>query len=156
MKKKRLNRRDATVGKDHSYFRQHCRHRRHIFLLFIVVASKTLDVSRSDPRLALGGHRKKENGLLTWSSFVSRLVLARALQRHVHVGVLPGAIGVVVVALQTFQEMAFVCSSSLERNREMWENCAACLQYVHRQMETDHWLCLDAVWLQYFSYIYVL
>lgn len=51
-------------------------------------------------RLALGGHGQEENGLLTRAGPVSRLVLAGPLQGHVHVGVLPGAVGVVVVALQ--------------------------------------------------------
>lgn len=69
---------------------------------------------RQVPRSAHGGHREKQDGLLTRSSFAPTLVLASPLQRHVHVGVLPGAVGVVVVALQPLQEVALVCRSFLE------------------------------------------
>lgn len=54
---------------------------------------------------------------MTRSSFASRLVLASPLQRHVHVGVLPGAVRVVVVALETLQEVALVRRSFLEGHR---------------------------------------
>lgn len=92
---------------------EHCLHCRHIF--FFVAA---VNISHPDPRLALGRHRKKKNGLLTRSSFASGLVLASPLQCHVHVWVLPGAVGVVVVALEPLQEVAFVCRSFLERNKQ--------------------------------------
>lgn len=52
-------------------------------------------------RLEFGRHRKKKDGLLARSSFAPRLVLASPRQSHEHVWVLPGAVGVVVVALQT-------------------------------------------------------
>lgn len=54
---------------------------------------------------------------MTRSSFASRLVLASPLQRHVHVGVLPGAVRVVVVALEPLQEVALVRRSFLEGDR---------------------------------------
>lgn len=54
---------------------------------------------------------------MTRSSFASRLVLASPLQCHVHVGVLPGAVRVVVVALEPLQEVALVCRSFLEGHR---------------------------------------
>ena len=76
-----------------------------------------MSLPSANPRLALGGHWKKKNGLLTRSSFASRLVLARPLQGHVHVGVLPGAVGVVVVALQALIEVTFVGSLFLRRHR---------------------------------------
>lgn len=55
---------------------------------------------RVDVSSVFGGHRKKEDGLLSWSSFSPRLVLASPRQSHIHVRVLPGAVGVVVVALE--------------------------------------------------------
>lgn len=69
---------------------------------------------RRAPRSAHGGHWEKEDSLLTRSSFAPTLVLACPLQRHVHVGVLPGAIGVVVVAFEPLQEVALVRCSFLE------------------------------------------
>lgn len=82
-------------------------------LVFIAVTSWSSSPSAGRRRSALGGHREKQDGLLTWSSFAPALVLASPLQRHVHVGVLPGAVGVVVVALQPLQEVALVRRSFL-------------------------------------------
>lgn len=66
-------------------------------------------------RLALSRHGEEQNGLLTGSGFAPGLVLAGPLQSHVHAGVLPGAVGVVVVTLQPLQEVAFVRRPSLGR-----------------------------------------
>lgn len=67
---------------------------------------------------ASGWHGEKENGFLAGSSFGSWLVLASPFQRHIHVRVLPWAVGVVVVTLQPLHEVAFICCPSLKRERE--------------------------------------
>lgn len=59
-----------------------------------------MEPSGFDVSLVFGRHRKEEDGLLARSSFSPRLVLASPRQSHKHVGVLPGAVGVVVVALE--------------------------------------------------------
>lgn len=74
-------------------------------------------VTRVDLSLALGGHRKKKDGLLARSSFAPRLVLASPRQCHEHGRVLPGAVGVVVVALKPLQEVTFVRRSFLWRQK---------------------------------------
>lgn len=51
--------------------------------------------------LVFGGHGEEQDGLLARSSLAPRLVLASPRQSHEHGGVLPGAVGVVVVALET-------------------------------------------------------
>lgn len=55
---------------------------------------------------------------MTRSGLAPRLVLAGPRQRHVHVGVFPGAVGVVVVALQALQEVTFLRGASLRGSRE--------------------------------------
>lgn len=64
-------------------------------------------------RSALGRHGQKQDGLLARAGFRPALVLARSLQSHVPVRVFPGSVRVVVVRLQAFQEITFICCSSL-------------------------------------------
>lgn len=74
----------------------------HVLPASLMEASVSAAVTflRVDLRLAFGRHGKEKDGLLARSSLAPRLVLASPRQSHKHGWVLPGAVRVVVVALQ--------------------------------------------------------